>query len=156
MNDKIKKKIARGKSSARIMALQALYQQDVSGELEDNDAGILSGKIADLYADNKELELPGKADQKLLQKLIEGTCKKKAELDNHIAGHLIGGWDLERLGATLRGILRLGVYEIKFSEAPIKVIIKEYINLTDEFVGEKEAKFVNGILDKIAHQIRNG
>jgi len=145
---------AHGKSAARVMALQALYQQYVTGEIEDNDSGLLAEKISGIYKNNKDLRLPAPPDRKLLRKLIEGALKNREKIDVIIATRLTSGWDMERLGPTLRGILRLGIYEMTFTTAPVKVIIKEYIRLADEFVGVKEAKFVNGILDKIARESR--
>jgi len=145
---------AHGKSSARVMALQALYQQYITGEIEDNDSEALAEKISRLYKNNKDLQLPAEADQKLLKALIEGCLKNREALDEIITARLTSGWDIERLGPTLRAILRLGIYEMNFTETPVKVIIKEYIRLADEFVGVKEAKFVNGILDKIARDTR--
>ena len=56
------------------------------------------------------------------------------------------------MAATDRNLLRLGAYEIHFTETPVKVVIDEAVELAKSFGGAQSAQFVNGILDKLMHQ----
>ncbi|MDQ2669770.1 MAG: transcription antitermination factor NusB [Gemmatimonadota bacterium] len=62
-------------------------------------------------------------------------------------------WRINRLGAIERNILRLGVYELRESTVPPKVAIDEAVRLAHWFGGARSPGFVNGVLDRIAHQL---
>jgi transcription antitermination protein NusB len=57
-------------------------------------------------------------------------------------------WSLERMAATDRNVLRLGAYEILFTQTPAAVAINEAVELAKRFGAAQSAPFVNGILDK--------
>lgn len=84
-----------------------------------------------------------------LKELVLGTLEKLSELDELLSRHLIN-WEVERLAAPVRTILRLALYEMLFmEEIPAAVTINEAIELTKRFQDEEAARFVNGVLDKI-------
>ena len=62
-------------------------------------------------------------------------------------------WRINRLGAIERNILRLGVYELREATVPPKVAIDEAVRLAHWFGGAKSPGFVNGVLDRVAHQL---
>jgi transcription antitermination protein NusB len=62
-------------------------------------------------------------------------------------------WRISRLGAIERNILRLGVYELREASVPPKVAIDEAVRLAHWFGGAKSPGFVNGVLDRVAHQL---
>lgn len=61
------------------------------------------------------------------------------------------GWSLERISYTARAVLRLAIYELFHSDVPPKVVMNEAVEISKEFASEDEASFINGILNKIAH-----
>jgi len=83
--------------------------------------------------------------------LIQGVAANRAELDRQIAA-AAENWSVERMAATDRNLLRLGAYEIHFTETPVKVVIDEAVELAKRFGGAQSAQFVNGILDKLMQQ----
>ena len=85
--------------------------------------------------------------------LIQGVAANRAELDEKIAA-AAENWSVERMAATDRNLLRLGAYEIHFTDTPVKVVIDEAVELAKRFGGAQSAQFVNGILDKLMHQKR--
>jgi transcription antitermination protein NusB len=85
------------------------------------------------------------------RRLIQGVAAQRAELDRKIAV-VAANWSVERMAATDRNLLRLGTYEIYFTETPVKVVIDEAVELAKCFGGPQSAQFVNGILDKLMHQ----
>lgn len=63
---------------------------------------------------------------------------------------LLENWDLYRLGTVERTVLRMGIWEIAYSEVPAPVAINEAIDLTNWFSSPKSRTLVNGVLDKYA------
>lgn len=92
---------------------------------------------------------PSFDDNGFVEKLIRGVIKNLAEIDKHIIKYATE-WPLEQITITDRNILRLGVYELVFSEdIPPKVAINEAIEIAKTFGGESSGKFVNGVLGAI-------
>ena len=72
-----------------------------------------------------------------------------------MARRLAKGWRLERIDATLRAILRSGAFELmRVPEAPLEVVIDEYVEIAKAFFEGPEPGFVNGALDGIARDER--
>jgi len=84
-----------------------------------------------------------------LKELVLGTLEKLSELDDLLSRYLIN-WEVERLAAPVRTILRMALFELLFSEEiPAAVTINEAIELTKSYQDEEAARFVNGVLDRI-------
>lgn len=82
---------------------------------------------------------------------VESIIQQRAQLDKIIQSFL-ENWRLERLGLCTRLILRLGVWELLFTEIPSNVLINESIELAKDFAEKDAYKFVNGILDQVAEK----
>lgn len=118
---------------AREKALQALFQMDVSG-IDPADA--MRNVLEEAELDD------------FLQELISGTAEHMDEIDSEI-GTYLENWSLERLGKVDLNVLRLGTFELKFTDVPPNVAINEAIEIAKIYGDEKSGKFVNGILSKI-------
>ncbi len=89
-----------------------------------------------------------------LKELVLGTLEKLSELDSLLSRYLIN-WELERVSAPVRTILRLGLYELLFLEnIPAAVTLNEAIELAKRYQDEEAARFVNGVLDKIRLEVQ--
>ncbi len=82
------------------------------------------------------------------QSLIAGVRRNRAELDD-VLGKTAANWGLERMAATDRNILRIGAFEILYSDTPGRVAINEALELAKRFGTANSSQFVNGILDKL-------
>ncbi|MBM7650432.1 N utilization substance protein B [Bacillus ectoiniformans] len=124
--------------TAREKGLQALYQMDMSGAApEDALENVLEGEPVDEY----------------LKILITGTTDNLNEIDELIKSNL-EKWSFDRLAKVDRNILRLAIYEMKYSDdVPAKVAINEAVELAKYFSDEKSSKFINGILSKVKETI---
>jgi N utilization substance protein B len=145
-------KQANQRGAARLAAVQALYQMELSG------TGVL--EIVSEY-ENFRLgqEIDGdqylKADASWFRSIVAGVVKDQRALDPIIADSLIEGWPLSRLDATIRAILRAGVFEIiERKDVPTAVIVTEYVEIAHAFFDEDEPKLVNAVLDAVARKLR--
>ena len=87
--------------------------------------------------------------------IVKGTLARQDEIDTLIAAKLAEGWKLERLDKTMLQILRAGAYElIARADIPTGTAIGEYVDVAHAFFDAREAKFVNGVLDAVAKDVR--
>jgi N utilization substance protein B len=116
------------------MALQALFQMDMSGV----DA---KRAVATVFAEN------GVEEDTFTRILVESTSARLPEIDAKIQQFAID-WKLDRMSCVDRNVLRLAAYEILFpqEDVPSRVAINEAVELAKKFSTEESAKFVNGIL----------
>ncbi|MBE0496248.1 MAG: transcription antitermination factor NusB [Campylobacterales bacterium] len=80
--------------------------------------------------------------------LYEGVQANKEAIDKAVNEHL-KEWELEKLGTIERAILRLGTYELLFTEVDSAVAINEAIELAKEMGNDTSPKFINGVLDAL-------
>jgi len=124
--------------SARIIALQALYQIDISGKSVDE---ILQFEWLDKEYDSPTLDFA--------RDLVLGTMKHKELIDKIISKQL-EHWELGRLSYVDRAILRFSTYSIFFQDdVPDTVIINEAVDIAKLFGTDDSYRFVNGVLDGI-------
>jgi N utilization substance protein B len=140
------------RSLARLAAIQALYQMEMSGAT--------AGEVVDEFLRHRlNDEVDGldlsEADRTLLADLVRGTTAERDRLDDMLAAVLNDDWPIDRLERLLRILLRTAVYELSERlDTPVKVVITEYMNLAHSFFSEKEPSLVNGVLDRIARSLR--
>ena len=88
--------------------------------------------------------------------LFEGATKDIAGLDHLIAKNTAeANWRIERMAAIDRAILRLGIYELKQTETPARVVINESVELAKKFSSEDSSAFVNAVLDAVRKSLIN-
>ena len=123
---------------ARELALQMLYQHDLSG----NAADAIIGTFEDLQkskANTREFAV----------RIFRGTIENLAQIDQMIVAQA-DNWRLERMAVVDRNIIRISVYEfLHESDTPKLVIIDEAIEIAKKFGTQKSSQFINGILDGI-------
>jgi len=128
---------------ARRSAVQALYQWEMTNaEIKDI--------INEFLAERNEIK---KADADYFCELMRGTSKKAEELNKVLAPYLHR--PLDSLDPVERAILLIGLYELRYHpELPWRVIVNESVELARMFGAEQSHKFINGVMDKLAHEIR--
>ena len=133
--------------SARLAAVQALYQMEMMGTGAE--------EVAQEFIEHRFGELPVMPDQDFFSAVLSGVPQHQVEIDRAIAGALSQNWKLERVDSILRAILRSGVFElVGRPDVPAKVVIDEYVAVASAFFGGEEPGFVNGALDTIARRKR--
>jgi N utilization substance protein B len=122
---------------AREVALQALYAWQLSG-----------GDPLDEARSNEAYEKTA-----FLEELLRGVSSRAAELEQLIAPHL--DREFRRLSPVERAILYIGTYELAHHpKTPFKVVLNEAVELGKSFGASEGYRFVNGVLEKIAAQLR--
>ena len=95
------------------------------------------------------------ADEPFFEDIMAGVVAHQSGIDEAVENQLTDKWPLRRLDATLRALLRSATYEImRRPDVPALVIINEYMAISTEFFSGKEPGIVNGVLDKIAKNVR--
>ena len=142
---------SQARSAARLAAVQALYQQHMEGtalaRLLDEFHQHRLGQIVEdeEYAD---------ADVDFFDDVVTGVDARRSEIDDLLTARLSEGWTLARLDKTMLQILRAGTYELLArNDVPKAAAISEYVDVAKAFFDDREAKFVNGILDAVAKEI---
>ena len=85
--------------------------------------------------------------------LILGVRRNQTELDA-LLSKTADNWSLARMAATDRNVLRLGAYEILYTEIPDRAAINEAVELAKRYGGKQSPHFVNGVLDRFVHKER--
>jgi transcription antitermination protein NusB len=94
--------------------------------------------------------------RKFAEELTQGVLENLEEIDRRIAAACVN-FHIDRLGNVDRNILRLGAYELQYiPNLPKPVIMNEAIEIAKKFGAPESAGFVNGVLDKIAREVRQG
>ncbi|MCU0638347.1 MAG: transcription antitermination factor NusB [Candidatus Krumholzibacteria bacterium] len=128
---------------AREIALQALYAAEISGS-----------EWQDVLDDMLKRRNPSDEAAEYARRLVSSVNESRDELDRMIV-ECLENWKFERVSVIDRNILRIALAElIHFPEVPGGVIINEAIEIAHRFSSNKAGKFVNGILDRLAGEVR--
>ena len=134
---------------ARELAVQGVYQWLVGGQ----DLASIEGHLAESRGSEQLKELAQRTDMAHYRELLSGVIEGADALRAEFAPHL--DRDVGVLSPVEHGILLLATYEMKHrSEIPYRVIINEAVELAKSFGGTEGFKYVNGVLDKVASQLR--
>lgn len=89
-------------------------------------------------------------DNEFVKDIVYGVITYENDLIN-VANEYLDGWSMERLGFTDQAILKLGIYELLYTETPDVVCINESIELAKLYSDDSVRKMINGVMDKIYH-----
>lgn len=131
------------RSRAREVVLQLLYQDDLNPapDIEAIEAFLRT------RLNNREDLIEFGRD------LRKGVRSKREELDA-LLQERAANWSLARMAATDRNILRLGAFEILHTNTPDRVAINEAVELAKRYGAKQSPQFVNGILDRVLHDLK--
>jgi len=132
---------------ARSVAMQTLYEWDFNGQHNDKLEEYLKKNIEEFAAESEHNDYT--------KKIVMGTVENIKSIDD-IIKKAAPQWGIDQISCTDRNILRLGIYELLYSnydEVPPKVAINEAIELAKAFGGPSSGKFVNGVLGTIYREM---
>ncbi len=132
---------------SRSVVLQTLFEQDIRQCPVEECAQALKRNAVEFA--------PAVGDFPFMEELLRGTLARRAELDLVIE-KAAPEWPIARIAPVDRNVLRLGLYELLFSDrekVPAKVAINEAIELAKNFGGENSGRFVNGVLGAVYKEL---
>jgi len=143
---------ANRRGAARLAAVQALYQMDLAGTglneiLAEFESHWLGREV------EGEQYLP--AEAAFFRELVGGVVAEQRRLDPLIDEVLAAGWPLKRIDTILRAVMRAGAYELdRKPDIPARVIVSEYVDVANAFLGHDETGMVNAVLDQLGRRLR--
>lgn len=122
---------------AREVVLKMLYQKDLNFDVT---ADTVRGMIQE--------ELKDQDLSRFAWSLFAGVMESRAALDQKIQ-QAASNWTLSRMAPTDRNAIRLGAFELLYTDTPPRVVIDEALELAKRYGGPQSSSFVNGILDRL-------
>jgi N utilization substance protein B len=140
------------RSAARLYAVQALFQMEVSGQTRQ---AVRTEFETHRFGAVYEGEEMAEGDPDLFAKTLEDAVNWQARIDQMTDRALVAKWPIHRIDPTLRALFRAAGAELVEGVAPPKVVISEYVDVARAFFPEgKEPKFVNAVLDHMAREAK--
>lgn len=138
--------------ASRLGAVQALYQQAVN-------ASSSADMVAEFLRLRVKEEIDGISlaglDRKLFERIVLGVGKAAEEYDDMLSAVLPDDWPIDRVETLLKCLLHAALFELSEEQAtPARVVITQYVDVAHSFFHAKEPSFVNGILDRVARELR--
>jgi len=140
------------KAAARLYAVQALFQMEVSGQGSEAIRREFETHRFGAAYDGDQL---AEGDVDLFRKLVEDAVNWQAKVDQMTDRALVAAWPIDRIDPTLRALFRAAGAELIEGGAPPKVVISEFVDVAKAFFPDgREPKFVNAVLDHMAREAR--
>ena len=128
------------RSKAREEAFKLLYSLQLLNDVNVEEQ-------IDFFIEQEEIY--DKQARKYIRKTISEIKKNNNEIEEHIENNIKSDWSISRISKIDLTLLKLGIYEILYSQLPYKVVINEVVELSKKYGDEKSKSFVNGVLASI-------
>lgn len=126
------------RSELRVKIMTILYQISI---YEKNK---IDYKLDDIFKEVLEI------DNEFVKETVYGVITYKDEIDK-MANENMNDWTIDRLGYTDQAILRMGIFELLYTQTPDIVAINEAVELAKQYSDEKVKNMINGVMDNILH-----
>ena len=126
----------KSRSELREKIMIILYQIDI------NRSQHINYNVEEIISSNLEI------DNEFVRDIIYGVITYEDEIIN-IANKYMKNWDISRIDKTGAAILKMAIYELKYTDTPHIVVINEAIELDKKYCDDNIKKMINAILDKI-------
>ena len=131
------------RTAIREQAFKLIYSLEIQKQENLEEA-------IDLYLESNEIV--SENAKKYITEAVLGIEKNKAEIVSQISNNLKSDWKIERISKIDLAILKLAIYEIKYTDVPFKVVINEAVELAKKYGEEASKNFVNGILASVVKE----
>lgn len=139
----ISSSLAKARGKARRLAMQAIYQWQMTG----NDISV----IAQDFIEENDMDT---VDKDYFEELLSGVVNLVGEIDPVLEKYM--SRTVDSVDPVERAIIRLACYEfLKRLDVPYKVVLNEAVMLSKKFCADNSHAFINGVLDKVAHEVRS-
>ena len=127
------------RSLSRDFAFKLLYER----EIQKSDAN----EELEIFIENKQYNF-----NKYLTDVLNGVQEHQDEINQLISNNLKKDWDISRISKINLAILKLAIYEIKFTDIPFKVAINEAVELAKKYGDDNASTFINGVLASVVKE----
>ena len=131
------------RTAIREQAFKILYSLEIQKQEKLEEA-------IELYLESNEIV--GENAKKYITDVVFGIEKNKNEVVNQITKNLKSDWKIERISKIDLAILKLAIYEIKYTDVPFKVVINEAVELAKKYGEDTSKNFVNGVLASVVKE----
>jgi N utilization substance protein B len=140
------------KSAARLYAVQALFQMESSGQtVEAVQREFETHRFGAIYDGDEMVE----GDVTHFRAVLNHAVNRQAKIDQMTDRALVAKWPIDRIDPVLRALFRAAGAEMVEMVTPPKVVITEFVDVAKAFFPDgKESKFVNAVLDHMAHEAK--
>jgi len=116
---------------------------------------IIQSLYAKFFNNEKDLIIPKHRFKKFIKDIVNGTIEINDIINGEITNHLSNDVTLKNLDRVFQIILKSAIFEFLYKpKTPVKIIIKEYLNVSNYFIDISQTKYLNALLDKISKKIR--
>ncbi len=135
----------RARRRARVLAMQTLYEVDVSGH---PPAEVLERLASEIHTEESVFDYA--------RQLVTGIVRHREAIDNQISHHATA-WPIAQMSAVDRNLIRMAIYELAYNSTtiPVGVAISEAVELAKRYGSDSSSRFVNGVLGSVANGPRN-
>lgn len=139
------------KSAARLYAVQALFQMESSGQtVESVTKEFETHRFGATYDEDEMAD--GDVDH--FRAVVDNAVNLQAKIDQLTDRALVAKWPIARIDPVIRALFRAAGAELSAMPTPPRVAITEYVDVAKAFFPDgKEPKFVNAVLDHMAHEV---
>ena len=130
------------RSQKREFAFKLLYQIEVQKEINE--------EAIELYLENNQIT--DEEAKEYISGIANGVNENLKTIEEMIEKNIKEEWKLERISKINLALLKLAIYEIKYSELPYKVVINEVVELAKKYGEESSQSFVNGVLASVVKE----
>jgi len=142
------------RAAARFYAVQALFQMEKSGQTVEEVRREFETHRIGVEGEGDDETWVG-ADLAHFGKLVDLAVDYQARIDQLTDRALVAKWPIARIDPTLRALFRAAGAELSETDTPPRVVITEFVQIAQAFFPEgRESKFVNAVLDHMAHEAR--
>ncbi len=127
------------RSELRNISMTILYQIEIFNKNK------IKFDVDDIIKENLDI------DNDFVKEIVYGVITHKNEIDE-IANKYLEDWKIDRFDTTGASVLRIGIYELKYTDTPKIVIINEAIELSKKYSDENVTKMINAVLDRISKE----
>ncbi len=131
--------MAKSRSELREKIMVILYQIDIYKKNK------MTYEVEDVIKENLEI------DNDFVKDIVYGVITYEKEI-NDIANSYMNNWNIERIDRTGAAILRMAIYELKYTDTPSVVVINEAVELAKKYSDDSVRKIINAVLDRMINE----
>lgn len=130
------------RSATRESAFKLIYSFEIQKEISEEQV--------ELFIENNQIV--NEESKQYIKQTIKGLQENEGRIIELISSNLKSDWKIERISKVDVALLKLAIYEIKYTQIPFKVVINEVVELAKKYGDDNSKNFINGILASVVKE----